>query len=71
MIEWKNTLVKEVNEEDKRKYVASAAKSKVQRVISFFSHNNIMLMLARDQLDVEPASGEKFKIKWVPKNIEI
>ena len=70
LIEWKNSLI-DLEEEDKRKYTKSAVISKVQRVMSFFSHNNVRLMFARGQLSVEPAPREKVKHKWVPKNIEV
>jgi len=70
LIEWKNTLVKEVDEEGKRKYVVSAIKSKVQRVMSFFSHNNVRLMFARGQLDVEPAEREKAKSSGFRKTLK-
>ena len=70
LIQWKNSLESET-EDGKRKYASTTVKSKLQRVMGFFAHNNLRLMFGRGQLNVEPSQRERVSLKWILGKTEV
>lgn len=71
LIEWKIKLESETNEDGKRKYASTTIRSKLQRVQSFFAHNNVGLRFGKGQLKVEFAERERTERKWILNKIEV
>jgi len=57
--------------EDMKKYKVSVIRTYLNRVMSFFSHNNLKLSFARGDLKVHVSESEKVTKEWVLINEEI